>query len=243
MTDENKGLNAIADTDAGSSDTATAETGAGGKTDGSKEPTPDELKKQLADLTAEHEEVSKKYEGLKKRVGEQGMQLNVLKQFGELQEKNPRGLVESIAKKAGLKLTFEETDLGGDTDDDSGKTIKQLERRIMTRLESGLLPLHQARMIEKYPDFEEKTAIRQGLASIHQAGRIPDDELYHLAVMGMTLPDVVRQAKELGKQEYLDSLNKKNAEQIDVGSGGPDKGKKGILDFSEAVKSLAGQFP
>lgn len=227
-----------------------AETGKTGEDD-AKTPSIESLTKELETMTEERDTFKEKSEKTASKLGKQSYEVKLLHDLTNLAKDQPREYVRKIAEKAGIgKIYFEDDkpadkiglDLDG-IDDDKLKALEALRvkdrHEMRQEVQDAISPLFRDMIASKYPDWDDLADTRSAASAGRTKGILQPEEVDHLVARGLSMPAALNDAKELGKAEYIASLNKKEGEHIPGSDASDTVAKKvGILDFSDIVKEL-----
>lgn len=227
-----------------------AETGKTGE-EQSEEPSIESLTAQLEVVTKERDTFKDKSEKTATKLGKQSYEVKLLHDLTNLAKEQPREYVRKVAEKAGIgKIYFEDDkpadriglDLDG-IDDDKLKALEALRLKdrheMRQEVQDAITPLFRDMIASKYSDWDDLADTRAAAAAGRTKGILQPEEVDHLVARGLSMPAALNDAKELGKAEYIASLNKKEGEHI-PGSDASETvvAKVGMLDFSNVVKEL-----
>lgn len=200
-------------------------------------------KGQFETLTGKHEELNTKYGDLTKKLGKQSGQINELRQIQELTKNNPKGLMEMIAKNAGIKFNFDEgvTDIKDLFSEDLSSEEKQVKfkeflkardsqsaQNLISQIDEKVRPFLEAQMKTKYPDWDANADQRYELLSNIKSGSVSLEEVAHLVHQARSIPDAIKAAEKTAYDKAVADISKKLKETYgDFGSfdGGPNKKK------------------
>jgi hypothetical protein len=185
----------------------------------------DELQKMLT-------ESNDKFEDLSKKVGKQSDQIGTLRRLQELQKKNPKELIASIAKDAGVSVNFTGTTAPDLSDvfelEDPQKiqdALKHTEEQAYTRLKAEFGPqleaMFETQLKDKYPDFDDLVDDRNILSTKVLSKEMTHLELFHLAAIGANMAAALEQAKTQGKEDFKKELSEKAAGAFPEGGEHP----------------------
>ncbi len=224
-----------------------AEAGEGGGTSTSTPPDTleDALKlieandKERSELLKKVEEGTTKFTDLSSKVGKQSDQIAVLRKLQDLQSKDPKGLIDYIAKEAGLSVEhkgggaapdlsniFEEEDpakLGAALQHSSEVAYNRLKSEFGPQLET----MFHNQLKEQYPDFDDLAEDRTLLSAKLLSKDMTHLELLHLAAQGANMAAALEDAKTMGVEAYKKELAAKAQGQY------PEGGEHPALDLSK----------
>ena len=219
--------------------------------DGKKQPTVEE---QLAAKTQEFDALTTKYKETTTKLGKQSEGIGVMKGFARQMDDDPKGLIRIIASRSGIDLFFDDpiAKAVGDgkaagTDGDGGKAAAlptlssdEMHKMFNTQMQSVMNPIHQELLKSRYDDWDKLGDGRDTMSLAYKSGSLALPEILHLATRGRYLADAVEKAKAIGKQEYIDSLTQKKAEQVDgAGAGSPKPtSEDAVYRLTDVLKQL-----
>lgn len=227
-----------------------ADTGQAGE-DEAKEPSIESLTKELETVTKERDTFKEKSEKTATKLGKQSYEVKLLHDLTNAAKEQPREYVRKVAEKAGIgKIYFEDDkpadkiglDLDG-IDDDKLKvleTFRVKDRQEMRQeVQDAISPLFRDMIASKYSDWDDLADTRAAVSAGRQKGILQPEEVDHLVARGLSMPAALNDAKELGKADYIASLQEKEGEHIEGSDASETVAKKvGMLDFSNVVKEL-----
>lgn len=227
-----------------------ADTGKTGEGE-AKEPSVDDLKSQLETVTKERDTFKEKSEKTATKLGKQSHEVKLLHDLHQLAKDQPREYIRKVAEKAGVgKIYFEDDkpadkiglDLDG-IDDDKLKALEALRVKdryeMRQEVQDAISPLFRDMIAGKYSDWDDLADTRAAASAGRTKGILQPEEVDHLIARGLSMPAALNDAKEMGKAEYIASLQKKEGEHI-AGSDASETvtTEVGMLDFSDVVKEL-----
>ena len=227
-----------------------ADTGKTGE-DEAKEPSIESLTAELATVTKERDTFKEKSEHNASKLGKHTYELKLLKDLTQLAKEQPREYVRKVAEKAGIGNVYFEDDKPADKigldldgiDDDKLKVLETLRvkdrQEMRQEVQEAISPLFRDMIASKYSDWDDLAEIRTAASAGRTKGILQPEEVDHLVARGLSMPAALNDAKELGKADYIASLNKKEGEHIPGSTASETVATKvGMLDFSDIVKEL-----
>ena len=227
---------------AGTPPPASKETPAGGT--GGEKLDPVKLKADLETATKAGKNWEAENVKLKEKLGKQGNQVGLVKEFNELiNSGDKKEAALKILKHLGVdsEFTLKQPDNTNVPPEVAGK-LKELEDQLAAiRQQQGttLGFVADSEMAKRYPDWETKRAVRTEMAAMHKEGLLSTEEILHQATLFQSLikaiPDIQKQAIE----DYLEDLRQKEAGHVTGSGGGGTKApKKGGQHFTGVLGVL-----
>ncbi|GAH15314.1 unnamed protein product, partial [marine sediment metagenome] len=128
-------------------------------------------------------------------------------------------------------------------DDDKLRALEALRvkdrHEMRQEVQDAISPLFSNMIASKYSDWDDLADTRAAASAGRTKGILQPEEVDHLVARGLRMRAALNDAKELGKTEYIASLQNKEGEHIEGSdASGTVTTKVGMLDFSDVVKEL-----
>jgi len=251
--DANKGA-------AGAADAGNQDAGKAGDADNKKKPDASSDKKG-DDRDAQILSLKEENEKLKTSVGRLGSDIESFKSLKSIFDGDAKQGIAKLAKEFGVQIDFPEGKKVALLDDDGALSESNLDAkfkqfgdeltaRFSSMFASKIDAMQEAEYARKYDDWGQLSQDRNSLQLATVSGRMEMAEVLHLAAKGANLPAALDAAKKVGREEYIEELNRKNTGDLKGGSGGAEDNanakKTGGLDmhneedFDHTMRRLKG---
>lgn len=175
-----------------------------------------------------------KVQDLTKKIGKSANEAKAYQDLMSGLKSNPRSIIEKLASehKVDLSAAAKTPDLSeilkgvseGELDHTKAATLLMehmngvASQKAMEAVAPTLNTMLEADLAKRFPDYDDMADDRAGLEAEFAAGKLPRQELLHLATRGRNLASALKESEKVGYEKAVKEMTKKMQEQFGPGA-------------------------